>query len=152
MLEVQIRLAVFPHAFVHLSSYRMSRAVQRNGASDKPLDGNGELQDHFASMKLRNINTDADEECPICHTKRYLHQGMRFLLNPECYHKMCMSCVDRIFAHGPAPCPVAGCRKTLRKNKFRAPRFEDLALEREVDIRRRVSEVLVVHIATSDKY
>lgn len=66
---------------------------------------------------------------------------MRFLVNPECYHKMCESCVDRIFSHGPAPCPVAGCARTLRKARFRTQTFEDLHVEREVDIRRRVAAV-----------
>ena len=66
---------------------------------------------------------------------------MRFLVNPECYHKMCESCVDRIFSQGPAQCPVAGCRRTLRKNKFRKQTFEDIQVEREVDIRRRVADV-----------
>jgi len=66
---------------------------------------------------------------------------MKFLVNPECYHKMCESCVDRIFSHGPAQCPVAGCRKTLRKHRFRAQTFEDIKVEREVDIRRRIAEV-----------
>lgn len=68
---------------------------------------------------------------------------MRFLINPECYHKMCESCVDRIFSSGPAPCPVAGCHKTLRKAKFRKQTFEDIEVEREVDIRRRVMGMLV---------
>ena len=91
-----------------------------------------------------------DEECPICHTKRYFNHKMRFLVNPDCYHQMCDACVDRIFSHGPALCPVPGCRKTLRKNKFRLPTFGDLALEREIDIRKRVSGVYVYHtLATS---
>lgn len=67
---------------------------------------------------------------------------MRFLINPECYHKMCESCVDRIFSSGPASCPVAGCHKTLRKNRFRKQTFEDIGVEREVDIRRRVMQIL----------
>ncbi|KAL3473578.1 CDK-activating kinase assembly factor MAT1-domain-containing protein [Aspergillus californicus] len=67
---------------------------------------------------------------------------MRFLINPECYHKMCESCVDRIFSSGPANCPVAGCHKTLRKAKFRKQTFEDINVEREVDIRRRIMTVL----------
>ena len=66
---------------------------------------------------------------------------MRFLVNPECYHKMCESCVDRIFSQGPAQCPVAGCKRTLRKNKFRKQTFEDIQVEREVDIRRKVADV-----------
>ncbi|KAF3483870.1 RNA polymerase II transcription factor B subunit 3 [Arthroderma uncinatum] len=87
-------------------------------------------------------NGDDDEVCPVCKSSRYLNPDMRFLINPECYHKMCESCVDRIFSSGPAPCPVAGCRKTLRKNKFRKQTFGDLAVEREVDIRKRVMGIL----------
>ncbi|KAJ5610642.1 hypothetical protein N7510_007361 [Penicillium lagena] len=85
---------------------------------------------------------DEDEVCPVCKSSRYLNPNMRFLINPECYHKMCESCVDRIFSSGPSSCPVAGCRKTLRKNKFRQQTFEDIGVEREVDIRRRVMQVL----------
>lgn len=49
--------------------------------------------------------------------------------------------MDRIFSHGPAQCPLPGCRKTLRKARFRTQTFEDLQVEREVDIRRRVAAV-----------
>ena len=73
---------------------------------------------------------------------------MRFLINPECYHKMCESCVDRIFSSGPANCPVAGCHKTLRKNRFRKQTFEDINVEREVDIRRRVMQMYVTSKTT----
>ncbi|KAL9111459.1 MAG: hypothetical protein Q9227_004137 [Pyrenula ochraceoflavens] len=55
---------------------------------------------------------------------------------------MCESCVDRIFSSGPAPCPIAGCKRTLRKARFRKQTFEDLAIEREVDIRKRVMAIL----------
>lgn len=79
--------------------------------------------------------------CPICKSSRYLNPDMRFLVNPECYHKMCESCVDRIFSWGPSLCPYPGCGKTLRKNKFKTQMFEDLAVEREVDIRQRVTKV-----------
>ncbi|KAL4763684.1 TFIIH/NER complex subunit TFB3 [Aspergillus foveolatus] len=85
---------------------------------------------------------DEDEVCPVCKSSRYLNPDMRFLINPECYHKMCESCVDRIFSGGPANCPVAGCHKTLRKQRFRKQTFEDINVEREVDIRRRVMTVL----------
>lgn len=53
---------------------------------------------------------------------------------------MCESCVDRIFSLGPAPCPYAGCGKILRKNKFKEQLFEDLSVEREVDVRKRVAK------------
>jgi CDK-activating kinase assembly factor MAT1 len=79
--------------------------------------------------------------CPVCKSNRYLNPNLTFLINPECYHTMCTSCVDRLFTSGPAPCPVAGCHKTLRKKNFRPPFFADLATEREVDVRKRVGAV-----------
>lgn len=82
-----------------------------------------------------------DEVCPVCKSSRYLNANLRFLVNPECYHKMCESCVDRIFSHGPAPCPIPGCGRTLRKLRFREQTFEDIQVEREVDIRRRIAAV-----------
>ncbi|KAL6950017.1 TFIIH/NER complex subunit [Hanseniaspora vineae] len=81
------------------------------------------------------------EMCPICKTDRYLSPNMRFLVNPECYHKICESCVDRIFSLGPAQCPYIGCDKILRRNKFKSQVFEDVGVEKEVDIRKRVFNV-----------
>ncbi|KAL8948889.1 MAG: hypothetical protein Q9222_004961 [Ikaeria aurantiellina] len=100
----------------------MSRTQQSNGAGPRRPGEN-------------------DDICPVCKSSRYLNPNMRFLVNPECYHKMCESCVDRIFSTGPAPCPVAGCARTLRKQRFRKQTFEDLKIEREVDVRRRVAQV-----------
>ena len=78
--------------------------------------------------------------CPVCKSSRYLNPDMKFLVNPECYHKMCESCVDRIFSHGPAPCSVAGCHRTLRKQRFRKQTFGDIQVEKEVDVRKRVAK------------
>ncbi|EPS42224.1 hypothetical protein H072_3851 [Dactylellina haptotyla CBS 200.50] len=83
---------------------------------------------------------DADEICPVCKSSRYLNPNMRFLVNPECYHKMCESCVDRLFSQGPSQCPVVGCDKILRKQKFRRQTFEDIQVEREVDVRKRIAK------------
>ncbi|KAK6347253.1 TFIIH/NER complex subunit [Orbilia brochopaga] len=85
-------------------------------------------------------SVDADEICPVCKSSRYLNPNMRFLVNPECYHKMCESCVDRIFSQGPSQCPVVGCDKILRKQKFRKQTFEDIQVEREVDVRKRIAK------------
>jgi CDK-activating kinase assembly factor MAT1 len=79
--------------------------------------------------------------CPVCKTIRYLNKDMEFLINPECYHQMCSNCVNRLFNDGPNQCPYAGCHKTLRRKGFRSAFFGDLAVEREVDIRRRVAAV-----------
>lgn len=79
--------------------------------------------------------------CPICRTDRYLSPNMIFLINPECYHKICESCVDRIFSLGPSTCPYPGCGKLLRKNRFKNQVFEDINVEKEVDIRKRVCSI-----------
>ncbi|XDT05824.1 CDK-activating kinase assembly factor MAT1 [Nakaseomyces glabratus] len=84
---------------------------------------------------------DNKDMCPICKTDRYLSPDVRFLVNPECYHKICESCVDRIFSLGPAPCPYKSCDKILRKNKFKTQIFDDVGVEKEVDIRKRVFNV-----------
>ena len=84
-------------------------------------------------------NPDGDV-CPICKTIRYLNRDMVLQINPECYHPMCSNCVARLFA-GPNQCPYPGCARTLRRKDFRQAYFGDLAVEREVDIRRRVASV-----------
>ena len=116
-----------------------------NGAASAVSMGElGELHTHLQSLDLRVeaiTNDPQDEECPVCHSKRYLRKDMRFMINPVCYHKMCENCVERIFRSGIAKCPVAGCDKTLRRPQFRFPTFLDLELEREVDIRKEVALV-----------
>jgi len=83
----------------------------------------------------------SDDICPVCKSNRYLNPSLQFLINPECYHKMCSTCVDRIFTSGPASCPVPHCGKTLRKKGFHKAFFADLKIEKEVDVRKRVGAV-----------
>ena len=52
----------------------------------------------------------------------------------------CESCIDRLFTLGPAPCPL--CNKTLRKLAFTPQTFEDLGVEKEVAVRRRMAKEL----------
>ncbi|MCJ1281907.1 TFIIH/NER complex subunit [Xylographa opegraphella] len=109
-------------------------------------DADGELHTHLNALHLSLLPSKpfADgptEICPVCKSSRYLNPKMRFLINPECYHRMCESCVDRIFSQGPAPCPIAGCGRTLRKARFRRQTFEDLKVERECDIRARIEKI-----------
>ncbi|KAL0947350.1 hypothetical protein HGRIS_013467 [Hohenbuehelia grisea] len=56
------------------------------------------------------------------------------------YNYRCESCIDRLFTLGPAPCPAPGCTKILRKLAFIPQTFEDLGVEKEVAIRRRVAK------------
>src|ERR1700726_3875630 len=100
--------------------------------------------------------TSVDDRCPVCKSDKYLNPNLKFLVNPECYHKMyssqrfsvlikfsanlrCETCIDRIFTLGPAPCPQ--CGRMLRKAKFRKQTFEDTLVEREVDVRRRITKL-----------
>lgn len=119
----------------------MSKTSGRNGAPARDSGQDDGEQPFLQSYSLTSANIRSTDICPVCKSSRYLNPNMRFLVNPECYHKMCESCVDRIFSQGPAPCPVAGCARTLRKQRFRRQTFEDLQVEREVDIRRRVAAV-----------
>ncbi|CAG8709196.1 2106_t:CDS:2 [Acaulospora morrowiae] len=80
---------------------------------------------------------DLDESCPICKNTRYLTPTMKLLVS-ECYHKMCESCIDRLFANGAGPCPKCGI--TLRKINFVVPTFEDLSVEKEVRIRKKIAQ------------
>ncbi|PFH49114.1 hypothetical protein AMATHDRAFT_81490 [Amanita thiersii Skay4041] len=78
-----------------------------------------------------------DDQCPVCKSDRYLNPKLRLLVS-SCYHKMCESCIDRLFTLGPAPCPI--CTKILRKLAFTPQTFEDLGVEKEVAIRRRIAK------------
>ncbi|KAH9951284.1 CDK-activating kinase assembly factor MAT1-domain-containing protein [Amylocystis lapponica] len=78
-----------------------------------------------------------DDQCPVCKSDRYLNPKLRLLVG-ACYHKMCESCIDRLFTLGPAPCPI--CSKVLRKLAFTPQTFEDLGVEKEVAIRRRIAK------------
>ncbi|CEI87603.1 Putative CDK-activating kinase assembly factor MAT1 [Rhizopus microsporus] len=81
---------------------------------------------------------EEDAQCPVCKSDKYLTPNLKLLVSP-CFHKMCESCIDRLFSHGPAPCPI--CQQILRKNQFMSQIFEDLAVEKEVRIRKRVAKV-----------
>jgi CDK-activating kinase assembly factor MAT1 len=113
-------------------------AVKSSGMGD-PLNGEHQLHDRLSSLRV--ADNAPSESCPVCKSSRYLNSKLEFKINPECYHKMCESCVDRIFAHGPAQCPIPGCSRTLRKHRFRKQTFEDIRVEREVDIRKKIALV-----------
>ncbi|KAF9164211.1 TFIIH/NER complex subunit [Actinomortierella ambigua] len=85
----------------------------------------------------RGAGISDDDICPVCQTDRYLNPHMKLLVGP-CFHKMCDNCIERLFAHGPAPCPT--CRQTLRKAAFSEQTFEDLGVEKEVRIRRQMAQ------------
>lgn len=68
---------------------------------------------------------------------------MQFKINVACYHRICESCIDRHYKDsGAKNCPVYGCDKILWKRDWRKQTFEDLKVEREVETRKRVEEIL----------
>lgn len=82
---------------------------------------------------------DENDTCPVCKSDRFLNKNLRLLVSP-CYHRMCEGCIDRIFTLGPAPCPIPGCGTILRKMQFIHQTFEDLTVEKEVGVRRRIAK------------
>jgi CDK-activating kinase assembly factor MAT1 len=117
----------------------MSRVAQPRAAPARPGE-DGEPHDlDLSRLRLTADSLPSSDTCPVCKSSRYLNKSMRFLVNPECYHKMCESCVDRIFSSGPNKCPIVACHRTLRKHKFRQQTFEDIHVEREIDIRKRIA-------------
>ncbi|CAJ0908824.1 2847_t:CDS:2 [Entrophospora sp. SA101] len=94
------------------------------------------LQFMSSNNLTKDFYIDNDEECPICRNNRYLTPNMKLLVS-ECYHKMCESCIDRLFANGAGPCPI--CKQTLRKINFVVPTFEDLRVEKEIKIRKKLA-------------
>lgn len=80
-----------------------------------------------------------EEACPVCQSTRYINPNLKLLVSP-CYHQICEPCVHRLFGHGASPCPV--CKTTqLRRENWVVPTFEDLSVERECRIRRRISTI-----------
>ena len=91
----------------------------------------------------------SDEDiCPVCKNSTYLQKNLRFKINTKCYHRICEGCVDRITSTQ-KKCPIAGCSFAARgviprRGDYRVQTFEDLAIEREVDIRKRAMAMYVL--------
>ncbi|QRV74789.1 RNA polymerase II transcription factor B subunit 3 [Ceratobasidium sp. AG-Ba] len=115
------------------SSGPSSRASPAPVAKALPLTING-VKD--TSGKTVEFKSD-DDVCPLCRSDRFLNPKLRLLVS-TCYHRMCESCIDRLFTLGPAPCPM--CKTVIRKMGFMAQTFEDLGVEKEVAIRRRIAK------------
>ncbi|KAJ3199235.1 TFIIH/NER complex subunit [Entophlyctis luteolus] len=85
----------------------------------------------------KSAKLDAGDVCPVCRSDRYLNPNLRLLVS-LCYHKMCESCINRLFLQGAAPCPI--CGTSLRKSNFVTQTFEDLRVEKEVHFRKKVGK------------
>ncbi|EUC30365.1 hypothetical protein COCCADRAFT_39417 [Bipolaris zeicola 26-R-13] len=126
----------------------MSRSGRATGAS-KQDSGAFALSKSLYNLSLlhapREPLADAlSGVCPVCKASGYLDPNMQFKINPTCYHSMCDTCVERLFGgnKGNNICPVAGCAKTLAYRNFRRATFEDLKVEREVDLRKKVMKIM----------
>lgn len=105
-----------------------------------------DLKQRLVHLSLRYesaIDTMSEEDvCPVCKNSTYLQKNLRFKVNAKCYHRICEGCVDRITSTQ-KKCPIAGCPFAARgviprRGDYRVQTFHDLAIEREVDIRKRV--------------
>lgn len=76
--------------------------------------------------------------CPQCKSDSYLNPNIKIFVSP-CYHRMCENCVSRIFSHGESACPE--CGTLLRKVNFTSQTFEDMDVERECRIRKKLIKV-----------
>ena len=118
----------------------MARTSQANGLDTRP-PGNEDGRYRERAGPTLSLIADFPDRCPHCSSTRYMNRNLKLLTNSVCYHKLCETCVDRLFGPGPRPCPYAGCGRTIRRMQFRVPTFGDLQIEREVDIRRRVASI-----------
>jgi Zinc finger, C3HC4 type (RING finger)/CDK-activating kinase assembly factor MAT1 len=122
----------------------------QNGHISNEADGEA-LKHDFALLSLgrdSDANGMTDEDiCPVCKNSTYLQKNLRFKINTKCYHRICEGCVDRITSTQ-KKCPIAGCPFAARgiiprRGDYRVQTFGDLAIEREVDIRKRVMAMYV---------
>ncbi|KAE9395013.1 CDK-activating kinase assembly factor [Gymnopus androsaceus JB14] len=95
-------------------------------------DPSGRTSEYFVRHFVLFFNLSMDDQCPVCKSDRYLNPKLRLLVSS------CESCIDRLFTLGPAPCPI--CNKVLRKLAFSPQTFEDLGVEKEVAVRRRIAK------------
>lgn len=94
---------------------------------------------------------DVSPPCPL-HPPRWSHRTHHIADPPPSsyptYHRLyflrhllptrCESCIERLFTLGPAPCPT--CSVIVRKSSFKIQTFEDLRVEEEVAVRRRIAK------------
>ncbi|KAM6961144.1 CDK-activating kinase assembly factor MAT1 [Aplochiton taeniatus] len=79
-----------------------------------------------------------DQGCPRCKTTKYRNPSLKLMVN-VCGHTLCESCVDMLFVRGSGNC--VQCDTPLRKCNFRVQLFEDPAVDKEVEIRKKVLKI-----------
>ncbi|XP_072314455.1 CDK-activating kinase assembly factor MAT1 [Eucyclogobius newberryi] len=76
-----------------------------------------------------------DQGCPRCKTTKYRNPSLKLMVN-VCGHTLCENCVEMLFVRGSGSC--VQCDTPLRKSNFRVQLFEDPAVDKEVEIRKKV--------------
>ncbi|XP_071504376.1 CDK-activating kinase assembly factor MAT1-like [Diadema antillarum] len=76
-----------------------------------------------------------EQMCPRCKSTKYRNPSLVLMVN-ICGHTLCENCVELLFVRGSGACPE--CKTPLRRNQFRVQLFEDVTVEKEVDIRRKI--------------
>ncbi|KAK1150443.1 CDK-activating kinase assembly factor MAT1-like isoform X1 [Acipenser oxyrinchus oxyrinchus] len=79
-----------------------------------------------------------DQGCPRCKTTKYRNPSLKLMVN-VCGHTLCESCVEMLFIRGSGNCQE--CDTPLRKSNFRVQLFEDPAIDKEVEIRKKVLKI-----------
>ncbi|XP_051504472.1 CDK-activating kinase assembly factor MAT1 isoform X1 [Myxocyprinus asiaticus] len=79
-----------------------------------------------------------DQGCPRCKTTKYRNPSLKLMVN-VCGHTLCESCVEMLFVRGSGNC--VQCNTPLRKSNFRIQLFEDPAIDKEVEIRKKVLKI-----------
>lgn len=78
---------------------------------------------------------DNEVRCPNCSTTKYANVNLRMMVN-VCGHSLCESCVEQLFVKGAAKCPT--CDVVLKRTQFRIQLYDDEAVEKDLEIRRRL--------------
>ncbi|XP_052552225.1 CDK-activating kinase assembly factor MAT1 isoform X1 [Tympanuchus pallidicinctus] len=79
-----------------------------------------------------------EQGCPRCKTTKYRNPSLKLMVN-VCGHTLCESCVELLFVRGAGNCHE--CDTPLRKSNFRVQLFDDPAVDKEVEIRKKVLKI-----------
>ena len=71
---------------------RPSSSTKSIGSSKPPSD----IFNFASDPKGITEFSSEDDFCPVCKSDRFLNPKLRLLVS-KCYHRMCESCIDRIY-------------------------------------------------------
>ena len=70
---------------------------------------------------------------------RFINPGINLLMS-TCFHLMCTDCMDRLFIVGrQTQCPQ--CQSVIKKHLFQLQLFEDISIEKDLKIRKRIEGI-----------